>query len=280
MKLTTSIIFFCYIIVMLNTVAVFGQNAPAATSLPAEQNTPPEKTNLPAETSAQTPAETSETPRSADTTPEAASSAPPVAAPLPTEVLSPPLDKIMEEVEKRYAGAGFTARFDQQSTLKAMEITDTAFGKVFIKRPGMMRWEYEAPEKQVIITDSTTLWIYRPMDNQVMTGDAPSYFKDGKGASFLSNMKIIRQNFDVTPEETDEFYYVVKLVPKEKKYDISAIYLSISKATFDVARIVTYNSYGDETFIEMSDFQFNQNLEDSLFHFTVPEGADILQLEE
>lgn len=269
MKLT-SIIFFCSVII-LSTVAVFGQNAPA-TSPPAE--TSASESQTPQNSSAATPA-----PAEADETkpPAETSSA---AAPLPTEVLSPPLDKIMEEVEKRYAGPGFTARFDQKSTLKAMEITDTAFGKVFIKRPGMMRWEYEAPEKQVIITDSTNLWIYRPLDNQVMTGDAPSYFKDGKGASFLSNMKIIRQNFDVTPEETDEFYYILKLVPKEKKFDISAIYLSISKATFDVARVVTYNSYGDETFIEMSDFQFNQNLEDSLFHFTVPEGADILQLEE
>ncbi|WP_207680418.1 LolA family protein [Desulfonema magnum] len=187
----------------------------------------------------------------------------------------------MDKVEKRYEGQGFIARFDQKATLKAMELTDTAFGKVFIKRPGMMRWEYEVPEKQIIITDSKTLWMYRPEDNQVMTGNAPTYFGDGKGASFLSDIKVIRKNFIVTLEKnSNPDYHILKLVPKEKKYDIDAIYLSISKTTSDVARIVTYNSYGDETLIELSKFQFNQNLDDAMFSFTIPEGTDILQLEE
>ena len=32
-----------------------------------------------------------------------------------------------------------------------MDITDTASGKAFFKRPGMMRWEYEEPDRQVIV---------------------------------------------------------------------------------------------------------------------------------
>ncbi len=191
------------------------------------------------------------------------------------------LDEIIEQVEKRYMGSGFSARFDQRSTIKAMDITDTAFGKVFIKHPGMMRWEYEAPEKQLIITDSKTLWIYRPEDNQVMTGNAPAYFGNGKGASFLSDIKLIREKFTVTLEEKNEkCCYILKLLPKEKKFDIAVIYLTVSKQTFELVRIVSYNSYEDETLIEMSNFQFNQQLNDSLFTFIIPSGADILQIED
>ncbi len=191
------------------------------------------------------------------------------------------LDEIIAQVEKRYTGSGFSARFDQKSTIKAMDITDTAFGMVFIKHPGMMRWEYEAPEKQLIITDSKTLWIYRPGDNQVMTGNAVSYFGNGKGASFLSDIKLIREKFTVTLEEKiEKCCYVLKLLPKEKKFDIAVIYLTVSKETFELVRIVTYNSYEDETRIEMSNFQFNQQLNDSLFTFIIPSGADILQIED
>ncbi len=161
-----------------------------------------------------------------------------------------------------------------------MEITDTAFGKVFIKHPGMMRWEYEAPEKQVIITDGHTLWIYRPQDNQVMTGKAPAYFGNGKGASFLSDIRTVRDKFIVSLEKKDSGFHVLKLLPKEKKFDISVVYLSISKKTFDVVRIATYNAYEDETLIVMSDFQFNQNFDNSTFSFITPQGADILQLEQ
>ena len=65
--------------------------------------------------------------------------------------------------------------------------------KSFFQTSRKMRWEYETPDRQTIITDNKTLWIFRPEDNQVMIGKAPSFFEGGKGFSFLSNMKLIQQ---------------------------------------------------------------------------------------
>ena len=59
----------------------------------------------------------------------------------------PPLDTILKELEKRYTGSQFSADFLQESTIKAMEITDFASGRVYVRYPGMMRWEYEKPER-------------------------------------------------------------------------------------------------------------------------------------
>ncbi|MGD9228162.1 MAG: outer membrane lipoprotein carrier protein LolA, partial [Desulfobacterales bacterium] len=86
-----------------------------------------------------------------------------------TESSNLTVDHILDRVENKYADSKFSADFIQKSTIKAMEITDLATGKVYIKYPGMMRWEYEKPERQIIITDADKLWIYRPEDNQVMT---------------------------------------------------------------------------------------------------------------
>jgi len=203
-------------------------------------------------------------------------------ATLPTEEFPLSLDGIVKKIEKRYETEGFSAKFTQKSVLKAMEITDTASGKLLIRRPGMMRWEYEVPDKQMIITDSVSLWIFRPEDKQVMVGKAPAYFGDGKGISFLSDIKIIRQNFEVTLEDkmNEACCYTLKLLPKEKKYNIEVIYLLISKTTFDVVQIVTYNAYGDQTQINLSDFKFGLKLDKAIFNFTVPEGVDILKLDE
>ncbi|MBW1940299.1 MAG: outer membrane lipoprotein carrier protein LolA [Deltaproteobacteria bacterium] len=189
------------------------------------------------------------------------------------------LDEIIDRVEERYNASGFFARFSQKSTLKAMEITDFASGSVLFKRPGMMRWEYEKPEIQEIITDGKTLWIFRREDNQVMIGKAASYFGDGKGGSFLSDIKLIRKKFRLSLEKKDNKNYVLKLLPMEKKLDLSAIYLSISKKTFDIIQIVTYNSYGDETIIEFGNVQFKENIDDSKFKFEIPHNADILELD-
>jgi len=190
------------------------------------------------------------------------------------------IDDILSNIEKRYDTSGFTARFTQKSVIKAMDITDNAEGKVFIRRPKMMRWEYETPEKQIILTNGNGLWVLRPDDNQVMTGSADDYFGDGKGASFLSDIKLIRKKYTVSLEKNEEpEIYKLKLVPIEKKLDISMILLSVSRKTYDVVQIATYNSYKDETLINMSHLQFNQNIDDSIFNIKIPENADVVRLE-
>jgi outer membrane lipoprotein carrier protein len=191
------------------------------------------------------------------------------------------LDDVIKKVEKHYSVSGFTADFSQTSSIKAMEITDSASGRAFFKRSGKMRWEYETPDPQMIITDGKTLWVFRPEDNQVMIGRAPSFFEGGKGFSFLSDMKVIRQKFSMVLEkETEEEFFVLKLLPREKTYDIVEIYLWISRKTFDVVRILTYNSYGDETRIVFNNIQLQENLDDSLFNFEISEGVEVLQLDE
>jgi len=194
------------------------------------------------------------------------------------------LDQILDRVENKYTDSEFSADFIQKSFLKAMDIIDQASGKVYIKYPGKMRWEYEKPDRQIFITDGEKLWVYRPDDNQVQVGKAPSFFKSGKGASFLSDISLVRQKFDISlkkgkQNEDDPFYYL-KLIPREKTLDITEILLMVSKQTFNVVQIISIDLYGDENRIDLLNFAFGVNLDDSLFSFSIPEGADVLQLDE
>jgi outer membrane lipoprotein carrier protein len=177
------------------------------------------------------------------------------------------LEQILDRMEKHYAGSSFTANFVQESTVRAMEITDFASGKIFVRHPGKMRWEYEKPEQQVIITDGFTLWI--------------SFFSDGKGASFLSDITLVRKKFSISlVESKDDFFYELNLKPLEKTLDVTDIRLSVTKNTFTVIRVATYNSYGDKNHIEFLNHQFNADLKDELFTFEAPEGTDVLQMDE
>ena len=188
-------------------------------------------------------------------------------------------DDVITKIENRYSVPGFSARFIQESTLKAMGITDIATGKMYVKRPGMMRWEYEKPEKQVVITDGENLWIYRPGENQVMVGKAPEFFGAGKGATFLSDIRIIRRNFSVSIAKDKDGYVVLDLMPKQKKADVARIYISISKKDYEISRIGINNSYGDETIIDLIESQFVAS-PDSAFSFKIPKGAEVIKIDE
>jgi outer membrane lipoprotein carrier protein len=200
--------------------------------------------------------------------------------PLP-EKESLPLDLILSEVENRYLTTGFSARFVQISTIKVMDISDTATGNIYVKPPGKMRWEYESPDPQLIVSDGKNLWVHRPEDNQVMQGESPSFFGDGKGAGFLSDIKQIREKFDITLlKAEDQSLYLLKLIPQANSLELSLIYLFISKENYNLVRIVTYNVYEDETRVDLSNIIFNPDMDDRLFTFAIPEGTDLFQIDQ
>jgi outer membrane lipoprotein carrier protein len=191
------------------------------------------------------------------------------------------LSKILDGIENRYAGPGFSAKFFQESMLKAMQISDTAEGSLTVKRPGKMRWEYTIPDAQTIISDGSTMWIYRPADNQVMVGKSPAFFSGGKGAGFLSDMRQIRKSFTIELQKADnEAYYRLRLVPKKESPDLADVILSVKKSNFQVDQVLTHNAYGDETQIALSDYQFNIDPKDNLFTFEIPDGVDVVRIDQ
>lgn len=191
------------------------------------------------------------------------------------------LDSILNRVEKRYDINDFSVLFFQTSTFKAMEIQETASGKLLVKRPGMMRWDYEKPDKQIIVSDGTHLWVYRPEDNQVLVGRAPTFFGEGKGAGFLSDIKSVRKNFSITMENKEgEKSYRLKLIPKNQTQDLSRVFLVVSPDTFEVMEVITYNLYDDETRIELTDYSYDRNLGDDIFRFEIPDGTDVVKMDQ
>jgi outer membrane lipoprotein carrier protein len=114
-----------------------------------------------------------------------------------------------------------------------------------------------------------------------MTGRAPEFFRDGKGASFLSDIKLLREKFDIVLlEEEKSLFHELKLTPRQKNMDVASIRLSVSISTSTVMRVATYNSYGDETRIDLLNSEFDKVLNDDLFNFEIPEGADVLKIDE
>ena len=67
----------------------------------------------------------------------------------------------------------FEARYRAAKTLQATFLerytengatVRTEAGTAFFRRPGKMRWEYEAPEKDLFLVDGKTAWFYVPAD--------------------------------------------------------------------------------------------------------------------
>lgn len=187
------------------------------------------------------------------------------------------VENTLSNLEKKYAGKSFVARFSQISKLAALDITDKASGTVSFSHPGKMKWEYREPETHQIITNGKRLWIFRPEENQVMTGDATQFFKSGAGGAFLSDISLIRKSFDIRLKETATHYIELDLTRKKKTGDITSIIIRVSKETFEITRVVTYNQYDDTTLLEFYDTRFIP-LDPGAFEFPIPPGVNIIDM--
>jgi outer membrane lipoprotein carrier protein len=194
------------------------------------------------------------------------------------EKLDPLVAEILDRLEGRYTRAGFTARFHLTSTLKAMQVTDEATGQLFVKYPGKMRWAYETPNKMLFVTDGQQLWMYQPEEKQVTVGMASEVLGGREGASFLSDIRLLRKSFRISlaPDGSDDIVRL-KLVPEGENHDIAEVYLKIRRDTHNIGEVTTINLYGDQTRIQLMDFDFEASLPNNLFHFEIPEGTDVLQ---
>jgi outer membrane lipoprotein carrier protein len=70
-------------------------------------------------------------------------------------------------LEARYRGANtsestFLERYTESGRLLRAEA-----GTAYFRRPGKMRWEYAAPEKNLFLVDGKTAWFYVPSDHTV-----------------------------------------------------------------------------------------------------------------
>ncbi|NVM22346.1 MAG: outer membrane lipoprotein carrier protein LolA [Desulfobacterales bacterium] len=196
-----------------------------------------------------------------------------------TELTS--IREILERVRQRYAAADFEADFVQESRLKFMGIVDVAKGRIYFKRPAMMRWHYKTPEEYLIITDGKTVWIYRPEENQVMLGKAADHFGSAKGAEFFSDPTGFLDDFvaELAPGKFQEKgRHVIRFIPKTDRPNLSELFLSVSKRTFDIVGCVSHNAFGDKTSLRFFDFKFHRGLDLSLFVFKIPADADVVRL--
>src|SRR5260370_16937344 len=56
--------------------------------------------------------------------------------------------------------ASFLERYTENGRLVRVES-----GNVYFRRPGKMRWDYQAPEQNVFLVDGKTAWFYVPADH-------------------------------------------------------------------------------------------------------------------
>lgn len=186
--------------------------------------------------------------------------------------------EVLERVREKYAKVDdASAEFTQKVSLKYAKIEQTFSGTVAMKKGNKYRIE---SEQQTIVTDGTTVWVYSPVNKQVLidsykersTTFSPEQFLLGLPRNFLATLV----DDDAAGPHTS---YVLKLSPKA---GASKVLKSLKVWVDDSDWSVRYLDYVDmnetRTTYSLKGIRFNAGIPNDRFVFVIPDHVEVVDL--
>ena len=189
------------------------------------------------------------------------------------------MGEIVEKLQARYNSTnGFAADFTQEIESATLGEKVTSQGKVYFQKPGRMRWEFTSPDPQTVVSDGRFFWFYQPQQKQVLKTPLQQAFRSHTLIAFLTGVGRIDQEFTVSLVGQTEEGYLLHLIPREGEESLGgSLEVQVSTGTYDIVRVQITDPLGNLTRLHFSNMDHQATLDGALFHFTVPQGVDVVE---
>jgi outer membrane lipoprotein carrier protein len=157
----------------------------------------------------------------------------------------------------------------------------TERGRLLIKKPGKMRWEYTAPERKLFVSDGTQMYSYLPQDKQVVVASVPAEDQATTPTLFLAGKGNLTRDFTASiaqvPRGMPAGTRALKLEPKTPQRDYDWLILIVDPATLAIRGLVTVDAQGGTSSFSFTNLKENVGLADKEFAFKIPSGVDVVR---
>ncbi len=201
------------------------------------------------------------------------------------EVEAMSASELAERVQHYYSETeDFQAAFLQTYVDVAAGETTRSRGRVYFKKPGMMRWDYYKPDAEerdrLLVSDGDVFWVYE-FDYQQVFRQCLEDSQLPTALSFLMGEGELQEEFDISLVDGDAGDDpTLELVPKEPTSHYQRIHFTVDPEAFQVSKTTVFDPYGNRNEVEFINVRVNQNISEAGFQFEVPEGARELNPEE
>ncbi|MDR2337682.1 MAG: outer membrane lipoprotein carrier protein LolA [Deltaproteobacteria bacterium] len=190
-----------------------------------------------------------------------------------TEYYEPILNKVSQASARIKS---LKADFVQESYLLGLDKIENSSGKVLFQKTAKMRWDYQAPEKQLFVMDGKSVWYYQPSQNQVMLSDLNASFKSSVPVSFLLGLGTLTDTFILQNACHTQIGILLNLTLKESDDSLDKFYLLVRQKDYTPLGAKIVDLGGNETSIVFKNLVLNQSIKAAEFSFVPPQGLDII----
>lgn len=172
------------------------------------------------------------------------------------------------------ASASLSADFKQVSFNKAGQASQSSEGQFYLSRPGKFRWNYQKPFAQEIVSNSGKVWFYDADLEQVTV----KQLDDSLGSTpalLLTGQVDIDEKFVLEEQGNDDDLNWIRLSPKNEESGFKYILIGLNHG--QLGGMELSDNFGQLTRIYFSNIKLNPVLQDGLFNFKPPQGADVFE---
>jgi outer membrane lipoprotein carrier protein len=183
-------------------------------------------------------------------------------------------DQVVGKVQDFYKGTShLRAKFRQTVTNTTFGRTSTSDGRVYIKKPGKMRWDYQGKKGSVrrsFISDGTTLWAVEHDNKQVARQSLEKNllpvavtFLYGKG-DLAADFTAKRDTSGTYGAKTD---HVLELKPRKPSAQYKTLYLVVDPKDFRVKQSIVIEASGNSNHFRFFEPDTKKGVADTWFVF-------------
>jgi outer membrane lipoprotein carrier protein len=193
----------------------------------------------------------------------------------------PTASELAAALQRKYDGVtDFAADFVHAYEGGVLRKQITERGKLQVKKPGKMRWEYTAPEEKLFVSDGVKMYSYIKQDKQVIVSDVPAADQATTPTLFLAGKGSLTRDFTPSlvgaPAGSPPGSQGLKLVPKTRQREYDWLTLVVDPVSLAIRGLVTVDAQGGTSRFSFTNMKENVGMADKVFEFKMPRGVDVV----
>lgn len=194
--------------------------------------------------------------------------------------------EVVKQLQARYEKTqDLQADFSQKTKIEGFERPVTSAGKVYIMKPGRLRWDYLDPATEQIYVNQEDVKVYVPEHKQVLVGKLTQMAASKAPLELLQGAAKLDESFEVEPTMGKSRGVggipLITLIPKAKDQEstqtLQKIIVEVFPKTYYIRTVSLHEISGNVAVFEFSNLKSNLGLGSEVFDFKTPSDVEVVK---
>jgi outer membrane lipoprotein carrier protein len=192
---------------------------------------------------------------------------------------APMADQLIKQVQDRYNGARtLSVNFIENYSIQGHPRPPEA-GTLRLRKQGKMRWDYTRPAGKLFVSDGKTVFLYTARDNRVEKVPLKDTEDMRAPLAFLLGRLDMKKEFGTFEVRAGEGGTWLEASAKNDRAPYERIQMLIA-SDGEVRELKVMGRDQSQLAYSFSNEQLNPPVNDALFHFQIPPGAEVVDAVE